>query len=122
MPLIDVSFLLSDPDFASLIAIVRITETVGNDGMAVRAESLVQGVLAVVQPAAGTQLMIRADGTIVADMIHVFCQTRIKAENDTQPADIVVYGGHRYVVRSADDWSEYGHGYYRATCELIRGE
>jgi galactose-6-phosphate isomerase len=116
MALIDVSDLLLDPDFADSFTIVRLAETVGDDGRAVRTETR-ETVMGVVQPY-GSTTQITPDAAQVMGPIEIHTQAQLRGATAFSAADQVEWNGHRYSVRVVNDWSRFGAGFYHAVCDF----
>lgn len=116
MPLIDVTDLLGDPDFAEAFSIIRIASVVGSNGRATLAETT-EAAMGVVQPA-GSAARMGADSASVSDTIEVHTTSPLSAVTSSAAADHVLWRGKRYAVRLVNDWSQYGAGFHHAICDL----
>jgi hypothetical protein len=117
--MIDVDELLVDPDFTQLVDIITSIETVNSGGLAVRTLKTDSGVVAIVQSNGGEKLIRLADGSRISDAINIWCRHSLHAATAKTAADIVVWEGQRYVVKVSNDWSQYGIGWFKATCEFL---
>ncbi|MDQ0507407.1 hypothetical protein [Xanthobacter agilis] len=117
MPLLDVSELLTDPDFADTITVYRQAVTIGDTGRSGRAETATSTV-AVVTPDQWSTLQRQAEGSNVSETITVITQFRLIASMDGYDADEIAWNGKRYVVRAVGDCSRYGAGFVEASCDL----
>lgn len=118
MPLLDVSELLSDPDFADTITVTRRTETRGNDGLAVISNQTFQDIDAVVTPAKGTDLAQLPDLSRTEGVVLVYTTFRLTNGQASTKADIVTWNGATYIVLNVNDYSQFGDGYIKALCQL----
>jgi galactose-6-phosphate isomerase len=118
MALIDVSEILSDPDFADVLICERIAQTVGEDGIAVNTPSLFTFV-GVVTNDAGDQLDRGGGGERMTGNITVHSAFRLQQGAPGFTADIVRFKGRRYTVSQVGDYSHMGAGFVAATCDLI---
>lgn len=118
MALIDVSGLLSDPDFADSFTIYRKTTSVGNDGRTASTETAVTCIGVVIQ-GEGNQLLRLDDGRRISGAITVYTTTPLSSGTSPNDADEIAWSGNRYVVSLVSDWSNFGAGYYTAVCELL---
>lgn len=116
-PSLDVSDILSDPDFADTFTVIRRSQTVGDDGMADGAERAIRAV-GVVQPASANGLKLLPEGARVDGAIQIHTAFHLSVATDTTFADEVVYNGRRYMVTATNDFSRFGAGYIQAVCEL----
>lgn len=117
MPLLDVSDVLLDPDFADTITVYRQAVTTGDDGRATRAET-VTSTIAVVTPDQWSTLQRQAEGSNVSETITVISQFRLMASMDGYDADEIAWNGKRYVITAVGDCSRYGAGFVEASAEL----
>lgn len=118
MASIDISFLLSDPDFADTLTARSLVQSVGSNG---RADSTATDAdfVGVAFPGTGNLLVRVPDGERVsADMTVVTTHT-LSSGSDGNPADEVVWRGSRYTVKSVQDYSNWGAGFVLALCDLI---
>lgn len=118
MPLLDVSDVLLDPDFADTIAVYRQATSVGSTGRVSRAETVYSAVSAVVTPDRWSTLQRQAEGSNVSETITVITQFRLSSSEDGRDADEIIWNGKRYVVTAIGDCSRYGAGFVEASAEL----
>ena len=109
MPNLDVSEVLSDPDFATTVTVIRTTQTVGSNGRAAAAEQSFHYIDAVVTIATGEQLARLPDERRSSSGITIHTTFRLQASTDAIDADRVQWGGDEYTVGLVDDWSSFGH-------------
>lgn len=117
MALIDVSFLCHDPDFADPVQLVTRAVTVNEWGEGEYTESA-QQIVASVQPASGEDLQRLPEGARLADAIVIYYAGELTPERTDGYADVVIWRGRRYQVKSADPYGNYGAGYWRAVALL----
>ncbi len=119
MALIDVSDILTDPDFMdSGLICERNTQTVSDDGMAVNAVSM-QPFSGVVTSDNGDLLERSPDGERVKGNLTIHTRFPLDDGSSVNAADIVQWKGRRYTVTVVNDWSHFGRGFVVATCDLI---
>lgn len=118
MALIDVSELLSDPDFVDDFAVVRSTRTVGTDGRTVDVPGYYY-TYGCVQPAKESQLRQLPEADRVGDFISVVTVFQLYALTDSTAPDIVQWNCRNYRVKVTRDWTNYGEGFNEALCELV---
>jgi hypothetical protein len=119
MPLLDVSDVLFDPDFADSLVCIRQTQTVGSDGIATNATQSVPFV-GVVTADRGVELARLAAGSHVSGSILVHTVFRLtNGGPNGVDSDHVVWNGSEYIVTSVNDYSTYGAGFVCASCDLL---
>lgn len=119
MALIDTSFLLLDPDFTSEpVALITRASAVNEWGEHVVDESAPQPIVAAVQPASSEDLQKLPEGARLADAIDVWYRGVLAVERPDGYADIILWRGQRFIVKSVDDWMMNGTGYCKAICVL----
>lgn len=119
MPLLDVSEILSDPDFVDTqLACIRNTQTVNSNGIAVNAQ-VTTAFSGVVTQDTGDMLTRLAEGSYVKGSILVHTRFVLTNGNAGIDADIVIWRGRSFTVVDADDYSTYGAGFVCAHCEPI---
>lgn len=120
MPFLDVSDILDDPDFATAFHVVRVTETVGDNGRPVRTEALIPA-YGVITQGSGDVLERRSDFRAISGNITVHTKFELLVSDTTRnrDADLIQWNGRRYTVAAISDWSDYGTGFFAATCENL---
>lgn len=118
MALIDVSDLLTDPDFVDTgLLLLRATQTVGADGIAVNTTTQTKFTGSV---QSGPSDLIRNDaGERVKADIKIYTRTQLSEGHAGQPADVIQWQGRRYTVISTNDYGNFGRGFIEALCNLI---
>lgn len=121
MAQIDVSELMIDPDFADTgITLITRLQTVNAFGETVLTETS-QIITAVIQDGPPTALNRSKDGAILTDYISIYYRGVLNVESTNGYTDIVVWKGREYQVKEiTEDFQNYGHGFTKAICELIR--
>lgn len=117
MAAIDVSFLLSDPDFTSTATLIQRAGTSNEFGEYVITETS-STIVCVVQP--GTQGTFEKvlDSARLSDSIVVYYKGVISNERAGGYGDVIVWGGNRYQVKDVEDYSNYGFGFVKAVAVL----
>jgi hypothetical protein len=119
MPLLDVSDVLGDPDFADTFTVLRKSQTISSGGIATDGTpTTTPNVSGVVQPDRGRALQRMAEGSTLTDAIKIFTKYALTAGDGAIEADQIVWHGATYVVVNIMDWSGYGDGWIQATCDL----
>lgn len=118
MALLDVSEVLSDPDFMdSGLTCYRRTQAVGANGMATNAETPYT-FSAVVTSASGFELNREPDGEFIKGLIAVHTAFRLQDGADGLTADEILWQGKRYTVEKIDNYAHFGRGFISAICAL----
>ena len=119
MPFLDVSEILTDPDFweGGLICL-RQRQIVGQDGLAVNA-SIPIPFGGVVTQVAGSDLNRNAVGELITGSIMIITKFRLIDGKFGSSADIVKRGVRSYTVSNVLPYTKYGAGFVEATCELL---
>jgi hypothetical protein len=114
---IDVTELLTDPDFVDDITIVRRTSAVNDDGINVITETQLKAV-ASVQSGDNDLVNRLPDGIRVSDTITIYTKTEIITSKTGGYPDIVIWNNQRHQVIGVTPWGNYGKGWYRADCVM----
>lgn len=112
MALIDVSELMSDPDFIDDFQIVRRSATVNNYGENEITENTINA-NGSIQSGNGDTLKRLPDGVQLSDVVTIYSNFPIYAERKDNYADIVIICGERYQVVLVTPWRNWGTGYNR---------
>lgn len=126
MPLLDVSDVLSDSDFADTIDVIRTAMVVGTLGRNTPTVQTFFGVSAVVTPANSLDLQRLPDLERTSGAIQVITMFRLTDLAPGFTADQVIWpargvwpapaGAELYTVDLLDDWTRFGAGFVKATC------
>jgi hypothetical protein len=114
---IDLSELMTDPDFVDAIRIVRRAPTVNSYGENTLTSSNID-TYASVQSPNGETLNRLPDGAVLSDYKVFYCKTPLYADRVNGYADIIEFAGLRYQVINSIPWSNWGAGWYRADCVM----
>lgn len=118
MARIDVSFLLTDPDFCDYVTLIRRASTINEYGEHVITETS-STIMAVVQSPNNEELERVAEGARWTDYIDVYYKGRLTAESPGGYADIIVWNGRRYqVFQVNEDFINWGLGFTKALCKI----
>ena len=121
MPLLDVSFMTSDPFLAGTVDVRRRLNVVGDDGRVTAApDRLFPGVAAVVTQQDASTLMRAEDGQSFPK--RIFLATRFRmveavSGNPGNQPDEVTWRGLVYTVESVLPYPQFGAGTYEVICE-----
>lgn len=116
MSRINVNELLTDPDFAGPLTIIKRVADVNGSGENILLESTVCTV-GVIQPATADTLKRLPDGAQLSKIITVFTKSQLTANVAGRYADQVFYQGKRHNVITCMPWAEFG-GWFMCDCEL----
>ena len=116
MAQLDVTDILSDPDFVDALVCERIAQTIGDDGMATGATTILP-FFGVVTSNNGDVLERIATGERIKGSITIHTKFTLRDSDGT--ADIVQWRGRRYTVSSVNDYSHFGQGFVVANCDII---
>lgn len=119
MPFLDVTDVLSDPDFCDFSLIVtRNSQSVDADGFATNTPVKKQfaGVVTVDKSLESRKM---AAGQLISGAILVVTTERLIAGQTGNDADIVTYQNRDYRVTFVDPYTAYGAGFVQAHCELL---
>lgn len=111
MALIDVSELMSDPDFASGFALERRIQYVNDHGRNETTVELTEGLSGSIQPASGKTLDLFPDLVRASDQLEIWTTTRLQIPSPRAAGDIIVWQSRRYTVVAARDYSDWGSGF-----------
>ena len=128
MTLLDVTEILSDPDFSTTFTVIQTYETISASGRSVQSIVTTPDVVGVVIPEGGNLVRL-PDGSRLAGSIDVYTTWPLKegtggadaspASEETSEADIVVWRARKYVVRATQDYSEFGQGWVLASADFL---
>ena len=117
---IDVSALLSDPDFIDQFTLIKRTVSINPaSGAAVLTEDGGVLVYGSVQSGSTDDLQFLPAGVRLSDLITVYYSGELSVERVNGYSDLIVWNGRRYTVQDIDgDWLNWGAGYIKAICVL----
>lgn len=119
MALIDVGFLLVDPDFIDKVTLIKRSSIINVYGEMSLIETATE-IFASVQNSKGGEKLDRfVDSARLSDDIEVFYKGVLQAESPGGYADIILWKGKRYQVKLvAEDYINFGEGFTKAICFL----
>lgn len=112
---IDVSELLSDPDFVDPIDVVTRTPSVNYLGENVIRESILS-TFGSVQPAAGEVVQRLPEALRVENVSSFFFKGLIVTTATGEYSSVLVFKGKRYQVRHVFNYSNWGAGWTEGAC------
>lgn len=119
MPVLDVTEILGDPDFAQQIMVRRGVLTEDDNGRGSMSYPPDVSTSAVVVPASGYDLMRLPDAERNEEHIRVYTQFPLSiGQGPSQTADLIIFHGKQYVVTQLDDYTDFGAGFVSALCAM----
>lgn len=120
-PQLDVTDVLTDPDFFDQLICIRNLEEVNAQGQSVITQPVGGPITfyGVVTSEQGDILERLAGAERIVGTILVITKFRLTDGRLNQTADIVQWAGTQYTVKQVNDYSRYGQGFMEATCEII---
>ena len=123
MPTLDVSDVLSSPEFQDNFSVLSTSNVMGVGGVGVETVTGPFAALGVVVPGKSS-LRRRDDGARVTAYIDIWTRypltNGVKTDDVTsREADVVTWRGRQFTVISIEDWTDFGSGFIHASCDLI---
>jgi hypothetical protein len=115
MAQIDVSDLLSDPDFVDPIQVITRRPSVNSLGENYLKETTLNSIGSV-QPASFKTVQKLPEAMRVANVSSFWFKGKIQASAPGVYSSILVFHGIRYQVQTVADYSNFGAGYTEGTC------
>lgn len=112
---VNVSELLSDPDFVDPIQVITRFPRINSYGEQSISESVLN-TIGSVQPASYRTIQKLPDGMRVANISSFFFKGEIIASEPGKYATVLVFKGQRYQVQTVADWTNFGNGFSEGTC------
>ena len=119
MPMLDVSFVVSDPMLADTFDVTRNAETIDTNGRLVITTTLTKGVIGTVTQQDPADLLKRDDGQLVPRCIFIASTFAFRnAVTGFQP-DTITWNGSNYKVKQVYPYSRFGQGIYECVAETF---
>lgn len=115
MAQVDVTELLSDPDFVDKIQLVNRKAQTNGLGENVVIEEIVN-TIGSVQPASGKTLARLPEALRVGDVSSFWVKAEIIASAPGKYTSQLTFRGRRYNVQTVLDWANFGAGWCEGTC------
>lgn len=112
---IDVSTLMSDPDFIDPIQVITRTPRNNSLGEVSFSESVLN-TYGSVQPANNQAVQKLPELMRVGNLSSFYFKGEIVATAPGKYSSILVFQGQRYQVLTVEDWSNFGRGYTQGVC------
>ncbi|MGO4171559.1 hypothetical protein [Bosea sp. TAF32] len=119
MPLLDVSDVLSDPDFADGATITRTVVTVDPETGRTIETPTTTPISVVVTSDKGRNLQRNPEAALSEGSIIVHTTFTLTEGGNGVDADIIDWNGRKWTVVTVDDYSRYGAGFTCAMCRLL---
>jgi hypothetical protein len=116
--MIDVSELMSDPDFCRTVTLRRFTVSYANEGVATQVPTD-STITAIVQAASARDLVkFQIEATRVKRIKAFYTNAEVRLGNATdQVSDVIIVDGVSYTAVEQNDWGE--NGYYMTLGEAM---
>lgn len=115
MPLLDVTSVLLDPLFAIRFDVIRVSMSVGANGVAVETEERVPNQVGVFVPDGDNGLRRGADATMALRRGTLICRYKLRQVGAAWQADkVVMPDGIEYTVQEIMPFQRYGKGFTEA--------
>lgn len=115
MAQVDVTVLLTDPDFVDPIQVLTRTPTINSYGENTIVETTLN-TYGSVQPASGRAVQRLPEALRVANVSSFWFKGTIVASDPTLYPSILTFRGVRYQVQMVFDWTNFGQGWCEGTC------
>jgi len=115
MARIDVTELLTDPDFVDAITHVQRASVVSTRGKNIIKETLVRSV-GVIQPADGKTLRRLPEGLLNEDLSSFWFKGAIGDTDGCKYPSVLIFKGKRYQVKKVFGWLNWGAGWVEGVC------
>lgn len=115
MGLVDVTELLTDPDFVDPVTLIDRQPFINSLGENTLRETSLDTVGSV-QPASGKAIQRIPEALRVANMSSFWVKATIIASAPGKYSSILVFKGRRFQVQTVFDWSNFGQGYTEGIC------
>lgn len=115
MAQIDVSDILSDPEFSDTITVVKRASSVNGFGENQITETNID-TIGCVQPASGRVIQRLPEALRVANVSSFWVRAElVPADAGAYPC-VLIFNGQRFQVQSVLDWTNFGPGWSEGTC------
>lgn len=112
---IDVTDLLTDPDFVDPVTLIH-RESFVDDFGENKLKEMGISTVGSVQPISGKTLQRLPEAFRVANVASFWIKGKIVSDGCCKYPDLIVFKGSRYAVQMIFDWSNWGEGYCEGTC------
>ena len=119
MPLLDVSDLTTDPDFADRFTIVRRQEVVDSQGRVTTANRVYPNLLGVVTASTPNDLERGEDYQNMTRSLTVVTKFRVQGIVTGYQPDIIQWRGTQHLVKHVAPYPQFGQGFYQVECSSM---
>lgn len=119
MAQIDVSDLLSDPDFVDQITVIRRKSVVNSRGENIIEETSICS-YGSVQPSSAKTILRLPEALRSSDVRSFYLKLDIVQDSSSAYPDILVFAGKRFQVISQAPWLNFGQGWNEGICVAER--
>lgn len=112
---IDVSELMTDPDFVDDVILVHRKTEVDSFGQNSLSQTSVK-TIGSVQPASGKTLQRLPEALRVDNVSSFWIKGTIVSDGGCAYPDVICFKGSRYNVQTIMDWTNWGEGWCEGTC------
>lgn len=115
MAQIDVTDLLTDPDFVDEVTLINRVPAINYLGENILQETSIKTVGSV-QPASGRVIQRIPEALRVANLSSFWIKGEIIANDTGKYTSVLCFKNKRYQVQTVFDWENYGRGYCEGLC------
>ena len=119
MPFLDVSDIVTDPDFADKFKVIRRKELVDAYGRVTTSDQIFRNVVGVVTMSSPNDLERQADYQNFTRSISVVTRFAMQGEVTGYQPDIIEWRGTRHLVKVCQPYPQFGRGFYQVECSSM---
>lgn len=119
MPLLNVAEVLTDPDFALRLKVIRRKEIIDEHGRSQVEETVYHNVVGVQTRDHPNDLERQTDFEVTTSTISFITKFPLHVQVPGYKPDVVVLNGNHFLVRHLDPYPRFGEGFYEAVCESM---
>lgn len=119
MPMIDVSELLTDVDFADKFDVLRRAEVISVLGVSQVTTTTLKNQIGVVTAGSPNRLERLDTVDYMPRIINVVTRVQLRGPAAGGKPDVVVWRGDNYVVSQIEPYPQFGRGFVQARCESM---
>ena len=120
MPTIDMSDALNEASFQDTFTVIQRQQTVGSNGIGALVPTNFPNVSGAIYPSDQNDLERLPDYSLQMKAFTVFTQFALRGESEAEgeefEPDILIWNGDSFLVRTIEDYSNYGAGFVKAIC------
>jgi hypothetical protein len=119
MPLLNVSDVLLDPDFATRVTVIRRQEIIDEHGRSQLKETAYHNVIGVQTRDHPNDLERHDDFEVMTSTISFITKFPLHGQVPGYQPDVIILNGNHFLVRHLDPYPKFGEGFYEAICESM---